>query len=239
MACRDGVDHGLEAGLLHRLPMDTLIRPGAGTPQHVLTGGEDARMLVLRLTQTSQVVARLLTASCARMWSGCCRWTRGWPQLMPSSRRLAWLATLPTGVPVGSAFLRLFSRVGQDYLAELDLHVHPAERRSGVGSRLLTAALAAAREEGRRCVIAQAEPGSPGDVLLSARGFRKVLTLTYARLPLAQTNPDDLREIMRSPHPGYRLVAWDGVVPDELAETFARPATPWTTCRWTTPTTAP
>ncbi|MEU4330918.1 GNAT family N-acetyltransferase [Nonomuraea dietziae] len=143
------------------------------------------------------------------------------PQLMPSSRRLAWLATLPTGVPVGSAFLRLFSRVGQDHLAELDLHVHPAERRSGVGSRLLAAALAAAREDGRRSVIAQAEPGSPGDVLLSARGFRKVLTLTYARLPLAQTNPDDLREIVHSPHPGYRLVAWDGVVPDELAETFA------------------
>ncbi|MEO3873498.1 GNAT family N-acetyltransferase [Nonomuraea sp. B12E4] len=24
-----------------------------------------------------------------------------------------------------------------------------------------------------------------------------------------------------TPHPGYRLVAWDGIVPDELAETFA------------------
>jgi hypothetical protein len=60
-----------------------------------------------------------------------------------------------------------------------------------------------------------------GEVFLSARGFRKVLTLTYARLPLSQTNLDDLREIVRSAHPGYRLVAWDGVVPDDLAETFA------------------
>ncbi|HUR01051.1 MAG TPA: GNAT family N-acetyltransferase [Nonomuraea sp.] len=143
------------------------------------------------------------------------------PQLSSSSRRLAWLATLPAGVPVGSAFLRVFTRAGQDHLAELDLHVHPAEQRSGVGSLLLTTALAAAREEGRRCVIAEVEPDSSGDVFLSARGFRKVLTLTYARLPLAQTDLVGLREIAHSPHPGYRLVAWDGVVPDELAETFA------------------
>ncbi|MBE3011886.1 GNAT family N-acetyltransferase [Microbispora sp. NEAU-D428] len=143
------------------------------------------------------------------------------PQPTPSSRRLAWLASLPAGVPAGSAFLRLFTKTGQDHLAELDLHVHPAEQRSGVGSLLLTAALAAVREEGRRCVIAHTEPGSPGEVFLSARGFRKVLTLTYARLPLAQTNLDDLRKIVHSPHPGYRLVAWDGVVPGALAETFA------------------
>ncbi|WP_188194191.1 GNAT family N-acetyltransferase [Nonomuraea sp. SYSU D8015] len=143
------------------------------------------------------------------------------PQLMSSSRRLAWLATLPAGVPVGSAFLRLFIRAGQDHLAELDLQVHPAEQRGGVGSLLLTTALAAAREEDRRCVIAQVEPGSSGEAFLSARGFRKVLTLTYARLPLAQANLAALREIVHSPHPGYRLVAWNGVVPDELAETFA------------------
>ncbi|MEV0389949.1 GNAT family N-acetyltransferase [Nonomuraea sp. NPDC050643] len=142
------------------------------------------------------------------------------PQLTSSARRLAWLAALPTGVPAGSAFLRLFTKAGQDHLAELDLHVHPAEQRAGVGSLLLTAAVAAAREEGRRSVIAEVEPGSPGDAFLVARGFRKVLTLTYARLSLAGTDLAGLREIAHSPHPGYRLVAWDGIVPDELAETF-------------------
>ncbi|MEV0147920.1 MULTISPECIES: GNAT family N-acetyltransferase [unclassified Nonomuraea] len=143
------------------------------------------------------------------------------PQLSPSSRRLAWLAARSTGVPVGSAFLRLFTRAGQDHLAELDLHVHPAERRTGVGSLLLTAALAAARDEGRRSVIAHLEPGSPGEAFLSARAFRKVLTLTFARLPLAQAHLAGLREIVGSAHPGYRLITWDGIVPDELAETFA------------------
>ncbi|MFG1959790.1 GNAT family N-acetyltransferase [Nonomuraea sp. NPDC049028] len=143
------------------------------------------------------------------------------PKLTSSSRRLAWLATRSTGVPVGSAFLRLFTRAGQDHLAELDLHVHPAEQRVGVGSLLLTAALAAARDEGRRSVIAEAEPGSPGEAFLSAHDFRKVLTLTYTRLPLAQADLAGLREIVSSPHLGYRLVAWDGMVPDELADTFA------------------
>ncbi|MFB4278297.1 N-acetyltransferase family protein [Nonomuraea sp. MTCD27] len=143
------------------------------------------------------------------------------PHLTSASRRLAWLAALPGGVPAGSAFLRLFTRAGQEHLAELDLQVHPAERRSGVGSALLTTALAAAREEGRRRVIAEAEPGAPGEAFLSARGFRKVLTLTYARLPLAGADVAGLEELVRSPHPGYRLAAWDGMVPNELAETFA------------------
>ncbi|KAB8182989.1 GNAT family N-acetyltransferase [Nonomuraea phyllanthi] len=143
------------------------------------------------------------------------------PRPTSAGRRLAWLATADTGVPVGSAFLRLFTRAGQGHLAELDVQVHPAERRNGVGSRLLAAALAAAEEEGRRCVTGQAEAGSPGDAFGAARGFRPVLRLTYARLPLAQADLTGLAERAAAPHPGYRLLSWDGMVPDEWAATFA------------------
>jgi len=93
------------------------------------------------------------------------------PEHGPSSHRLAWLASDSSGVPVGSAFLRLFTKAGQDHLAELELHVHPAERRNGTGSRLLEAAVNAAREDGRRSLITQTELGSPGDRFLSAKGF--------------------------------------------------------------------
>jgi hypothetical protein len=55
------------------------------------------------------------------------------PRRGASSHRLAWLAVAADGVPVGSAFLRLFTGAGQDQLAELELHVHPAERRDGRG----------------------------------------------------------------------------------------------------------
>ncbi|MGW1774051.1 GNAT family N-acetyltransferase [Streptomyces sp. NPDC002104] len=137
-----------------------------------------------------------------------------------NSRRLAWLASDADSITVGTAFLRLFDG-GQAHLAELTLHVHPAERRKGVGSGLLDAAVAAARADARRCVSAQAEAGSPGDRFLPAHGFRKVLTLRFARLPLADVNPTALTEIIERPHPGYRLVSWQGTVPDDLATTFA------------------
>lgn len=137
-----------------------------------------------------------------------------------SSHRLAWLASDATGIPVGSAFLRLFTRGGQEHLADLELHVHPAERRKHVGSRLLEAAVAGAQADGRRCLIARTEAGLPGDLFLSARGFRGVLTLIHTRLPLAQVDLAALTELIDRPHPGYRLVSWDGMVPDALAETF-------------------
>ncbi|GAA2693361.1 GNAT family N-acetyltransferase [Streptomyces lunalinharesii] len=138
----------------------------------------------------------------------------------PHGRRLAWLASDAESHPVGTAFLRLFTDPGRQHLAELALHVHPVERRRHVGSRLLDAAVATARDDDRRCVIAQAEAGSPGDRFLAARGFRKVLTLRYTRLPLAEVDAAALAGIVERPHPGYRLLSWRGTVPDHLVRTF-------------------
>lgn len=143
------------------------------------------------------------------------------PAVGPSSRRLAWLASTTDGVPRGSAFLRLFTKDGQSHLAELEGAVHPAERRQGVGTALLDAAVGSARADGRRSVVAQAEQGSPGDAFLAARGFRPVLTLTYARLDLATIDPGHFTRILDTPRPGYHLTSWTGVVPDELARSYA------------------
>ncbi|MDX2854621.1 GNAT family N-acetyltransferase [Streptomyces sp. PA03-3a] len=138
----------------------------------------------------------------------------------PHGRRLAWLASDADSIPAGTAFLRLLDG-GQEHLAELDLRVHPAERRKGVGSRLLDTAVATARDNARRRVVAQAEAGSPGDHFLAARGFRKVLTFTYTRLAMADVDTTVLAGIVERPHPGYRLTSWQGTVPDELVRTFA------------------
>ncbi|MER5479291.1 GNAT family N-acetyltransferase [Streptomyces sp. NPDC002734] len=147
------------------------------------------------------------------------------PAPTPSGHRLTWLAEDRDGNPLGSAYLRVFTKEGQDHLAELRVNVHPAERRRGVGSRLLEEAVTAARERGRRSVIASADAGTPGDHFLAANGFRKVLTLTYARLKLDGLDSGALREIeaaVERPHPGYRLTSWRGTVPGDLAGTFAR-----------------
>jgi GNAT superfamily N-acetyltransferase len=143
------------------------------------------------------------------------------PQPAASSRRLAWLASDDGGAPVASAFLRLFAKEGQEHLAELEIAVHRTERRRGVGTRLLETAVAAARDDQRRSLLAQAENGSPGDLFLAARGFRRVLALTYARLPLADADLKRIDEIVQQPHEGYRLIQWEGTVPPELARTFA------------------
>ncbi|MEV5141255.1 GNAT family N-acetyltransferase [Streptomyces syringium] len=142
------------------------------------------------------------------------------PEETSTGRRLVWLAADPDGHPVGSAFLRLFTKDGQRHLAELDVRVHPAERRRRSGSLLLAAAVAAAREDGRRAVISQAEYRSPGADFLVANGFRAVLALTYARLPLADVDLAALAAVAEHPHADYRLAAWEGMVPDELADTF-------------------
>ncbi|MGW1229899.1 GNAT family N-acetyltransferase [Streptomyces sp. NPDC002530] len=69
--------------------------------------------------------------------------------------------------------------------------------------------------------MAQAETGSPGDAFLAVHGFRTVLTLRFARLPLSDADTAALTGIIEQPHPGYRLTSWRGTVPDALAETFA------------------
>ncbi|MET7982655.1 MULTISPECIES: GNAT family N-acetyltransferase [unclassified Streptomyces] len=143
------------------------------------------------------------------------------PRSSPSSRRLAWLASDAEGAPVGSAFLRLPDRKGHDHRAELEISVHPAERRTGVGGTLLDAALTAARSEGRRSLVARVAAGSPGEPFLTARGFLPVLALTFARLPLLELDLGSVTEMTERPHPGYELRSWDGLVPPELAHSFA------------------
>ncbi|MET7283996.1 GNAT family N-acetyltransferase [Kribbella sp. NPDC005582] len=141
------------------------------------------------------------------------------PRVLPASRRIAWLASAPDGSPIGSAFLRLHTREAMAHLAELQLTVHPAERRRGVGTQLLYAALTAARDQNVRVVVTDVAANAPAGAFLAHHGFTVGLTLIYTRLDLATTV-----EPVPAP-PGYRLVTWQGVVPDELAESFTNART--------------
>jgi ribosomal protein S18 acetylase RimI-like enzyme len=143
------------------------------------------------------------------------------PESTSSSRRLAWLASDAEGVPVGSAFLRLSTEEGRDHRAGLEIAVHPAERRAGVGGALLDAAVAAARRDERRSLVCRVTAGSPGDGFLAARGFHQALALTFARLALPELDLRPITEIAERPHPGYELTHWDGVVPPGPAHSYA------------------
>ncbi|MCX5174127.1 GNAT family N-acetyltransferase [Streptomyces virginiae] len=139
------------------------------------------------------------------------------------SHRLTWSAAAPDGTTVAVAGLRLFTSPTRDHLAELELHVHPAHRRRGTGSRLLSAVVAACRTESRRALIVEAAAGSPGEAFCERWGFRRAMTLDHLLMRLDRTDE------AAHPHPtddaappGYRLTGWTGTVPDHLADAFAQ-----------------
>ncbi|GLZ80237.1 N-acetyltransferase [Actinorhabdospora filicis] len=136
------------------------------------------------------------------------------------SHRLAWLAD-EDGVPVGSAFLRYSAHTDDAHRAELELTVHPAHRRAGIGTTLLDAVLDTARADGVRVLRVVTGDEAPGPDFLAARGFRRVLALTFGRLDLRTADLAPVRALAEQAHPGYRLVDWAGTVPGELAETYA------------------
>ncbi|MEU3600022.1 GNAT family N-acetyltransferase [Streptomyces sp. NPDC006798] len=138
----------------------------------------------------------------------------------PDDDRLTLVATGADGTPRGTASLRLFTDPGRRRIAALRIEVDPAGRRRRIGTRLLDHALATARADGRRSVLAGADAGSPGAAFLAARGFRAALTLLHSRLPLAEADPATLARLVAEAPPGYRLTSWSGTVPDALAATF-------------------
>lgn len=46
------------------------------------------------------------------------------------------------------------------------------------------------------------------------------ITLVWSRLPLAEADLGAIQGEVEQEHPGYRLLAWDGLVADELMDTF-------------------
>ncbi|MFC4069214.1 GNAT family N-acetyltransferase [Actinoplanes subglobosus] len=133
----------------------------------------------------------------------------------PSTGNPVWIAEGDDGRPLGTAYVYALAGGGA---GELRITVHPAERRSGVGARLLREAVGSATERGLTALLGQpVREGSEGEAFCAAAGLRRVLALTYTRLALADW---DGREV---PAPeGYRIVHWTGRVSGELAETFAR-----------------
>ncbi|HEY0539697.1 MAG TPA: GNAT family N-acetyltransferase [Actinoallomurus sp.] len=134
------------------------------------------------------------------------------------SHHLLWIAR--TGEEITAvARLRLFDGPGRDHLGQFAIDVHPDHRRRGVGSRLLETVAGAARTERRRSLVVEASSDTPGVAFLEARGFTCVLSLSLMLLSVHDAG--DVTEIVHAEHPGYRLARWLGVVPDDLAETFA------------------
>ncbi|WP_333770278.1 GNAT family N-acetyltransferase [Streptomyces sp. IBSBF 2435] len=139
-----------------------------------------------------------------------------------SRRRVVlWLLRGSGDDPVATAVLRLpGGPAGADGgPAEIQLTVHPAHRRLGTGSRLLATVTEAATAAGCGSLAAEAVSGTQGEGFLATRDFVPVLRLTWQRLALDDL-PGRIGKLPDVPHPGYRLTAWEGAVPDTLTDGF-------------------
>jgi GNAT superfamily N-acetyltransferase len=128
------------------------------------------------------------------------------------------------GETIAVAVLRLPGGPGADRPGEIDIRVHPAHRRRGVGTRLMRVATDGLRADGRTSVIAQVLADTPAVPFLESLGFVCVLTLSGLLLRLDDLPPGHIDKLAAAgPANGdYRLVRWRGAVPDEYADALAK-----------------
>ncbi|MEU5882560.1 GNAT family N-acetyltransferase [Spirillospora sp. NPDC047279] len=131
-------------------------------------------------------------------------------------------AAVEGGEMVAVAALRLPGEPGADRPGEIDIRVRPGHRRRGLGTRLLAEAARGLRGDGRSSVLAQVTAGTPAIPFLETHGFHCVLTLSGLQLDLADVPPERVAALVAAGPPGYELVRWRGVVPDEYAAALAR-----------------
>ncbi len=160
-----------------------------------------------------------LTGSPFRGWL-----TVGWD----GNPREVWLAAGQDGDgarrPVlGWYRLELPERENQDR-ANLDLFVHPAERRRGLGTALLRHAAERAAGHGRSVLAGATRDGTPGAAFARSAGAEPGVVEVQRMLEigkLADGSLERLREQAERSAAGYSVVAWTGPVPEEYIERVA------------------
>jgi GNAT superfamily N-acetyltransferase/RimJ/RimL family protein N-acetyltransferase len=136
--------------------------------------------------------------------------------------REVWLAT-EDGTVTGWYRLELPARENLDH-ANLDLTVHPAARRRGLGRELLRHAAGRAAANGRTLLNGAARDGTAGAVFAHAAGAEPGLVDIQRVLDLGTLEKGTLARL-RGPAEraaaGYSLVSWAGPLPAEFTEPMA------------------
>jgi GNAT superfamily N-acetyltransferase len=130
-----------------------------------------------------------------------------------------WVA-MDAGQIVGAAELWL-PRWDNRHLAIVEPITAPGHRGRGVGSALLDALLAAAKDAGRTLAVGDAWAGSAAESFVANRGFSTASTDVQRRLDLTsldRTHVDDLHAEALGKAAGYELVRVVGAAPDSMVE---------------------
>ena len=131
-------------------------------------------------------------------------------------------AAVDGDVVVGALRL-LFPVLDNTTLAYLDVAVHPAARRHGVGTALLREAVSLARAAGRTSLLAEVdEPGrdAPGRAFAEHLGWTCVLrdTRLDLALPVAGERLSALEAEAAAASAGYAVLTWRDRTPEALLE---------------------
>ncbi|MET9482726.1 GNAT family N-acetyltransferase [Streptomyces sp. NPDC006638] len=147
--------------------------------------------------------------------------TAGKLRLPPvGGRNVHVVSTAADGSYDGVASLLLFTEEPHLRTAFLDvLVVRPDARRGGVGAALWTAIRDELAAAGRTSVSTVLELGGAGEAFVDSLGFANTLPLGWYVMRVRQTLDEVPEPVLPA---GLRFADWSGVVPDELAEGFAR-----------------
>ena len=149
---------------------------------------------------------------------------RGWLTVgWGGDPREIWAAEGQHGSVAGWYRLELPDLENLDH-ANLDLVVHPAQRRHGLGRALLKHAAGRAAEHGRSVLNGPTRLGGDGEAFARATGAEQGLVDVQRVMDVRATGDDQLARLRATAEEkaaGYSLVSWTGLVPEEFVERAA------------------
>ncbi|MFC0096200.1 GNAT family N-acetyltransferase [Micromonospora marina] len=143
-------------------------------------------------------------------------------EVMPGERRISWVAQedAPEGTPgaiLGHVHVLLLGGIGV-----LEVLVHPAIRRGGIGRELVRVAARRVWDEGFQSIGVEVVGDTPAVGFYESLGFTRDYVETRSVLDLRSVDWPALTEMAAEVGAGYRVEFWPGGPPDELIEAYAR-----------------
>jgi len=144
-------------------------------------------------------------------------------EVMPGERRISWVAQEDDaldgtpGAIVGHVHVLLLGGIGV-----LEVLVHPAVRRTGLGRELVRVAARRVWDEGFQSIGVEVVGDTPAVAFYESLGFTRDYVETRSVLDLRTVDWPALTEMAAEVGTGYHVEFWPGGPPDELLEAYAR-----------------
>ncbi|MFU8853372.1 GNAT family N-acetyltransferase [Micromonospora sp. SL1-18] len=141
-------------------------------------------------------------------------------EVMSGERRISWIAQAepaPDGMILGHVNVLLLGGIGV-----LEVLVHPAARRTGLGRELVRVSARRVWDEGFQSIGVEVVGGTPAVAFYESLGFTREYVETRSVLDLNAVDWPALAEMATGVGAGYHLEFCPGGPPDDLIEAYAR-----------------